>query len=328
MHHARPSGRHRLRRACRLVRGVGSARARRSPLHGETASAYQIALDRVRDLKRLFPAFYWEHIANRHVTPRALEAAVTAFLSLVNIELFDLEDAMELIVPLNPLHALQYTEDGSREPLATLELMGHWLSQPRPALYGVGTEGILEEETPQLLLTLALWHLCRETDWSIGVDVGDVIGFSYVDSDIAEFLVKLPVLPRGTLMGQIVPAMKLPPWSDEDAFDELIAYPFAETDNPMANTTNYEVDIVYGGETQADWSEATAIAETAQEAKLLVARYNRWAQAVADHPRRELKKLTTALHTARSSLTVTTPRHTKTLIEILAELPNEEEVPA
>jgi len=281
----------------------------------------------VRDMKRLFPAFYWQHIANRHSTPRALEAAVCAFLSLINNELFEIEDPMELNVPLDPLRALQYTEDGSRDPLAALELMAGWLSQPRPALYGIGTEGILEDETPQQLLTLALWHLCRNTNWSIGMDVGDVIGFSYVDADIAEYLVKLPVLPQGTMMEPLVTCVTLPPWSDAAEFDELIAYAFARTDNPMANTTAYEVDIIYGGETQADWRDALEIAANAQEAADIAHRYGRWAATVAEDPKRELKRLVKALHTACEASATTKPQRAKTLIEVLTEV-DTLEVPA
>jgi hypothetical protein len=329
MPHPRPADRRAMRRACRLVTGLRNATFSRSPLHCETAASYGVALDRVRDMKRLFPAFYWKHIANRHITPRALEASVTAFLSLVNNELFAIEDPMELNMPLDPLRALHYTEDGSRDPLATLEMMAGWLAQPRPELYGIGVEGILEDETPQQLLTLALWHLCRETNWAIGVDVGDVIGFSYVDQDIAEYLVKLPPLPAGTMMEQLVTAIKLPPWSDEDEFDELICYAFARTDNPMANTSNYEVEIMYGGETQANWAEALEIAETAREAEQIVSRYRCWATGVADDPRVQLKKLTKALHAAVEASALTKPRRQKTLIEVLTEVDQlAEEVPA
>lgn len=305
--HARPTRRGRVSRACRLVSGVGATAQRRSPLHSETAGTYLVALDRVRDLRRLFPAFYWQHIANRNVTPRALQAAVIAFLSLVNNELFAIEDIGVMDIPMDPLRALAYTEDGSRDPLIELEEVASWLAQPRPVLYGVGTEGILEDETPQQLLTLALWHLCRETNWSIGVDVGDVIGFSYVEQDLAEYLVKLPVLPRGTTMEHLVTAIKLPPWSEEDDFDELICYPFARTDNPMANTTNYEVDIVYGGQMDGVWEHALEIAATAREAAELAARYGRWARAVADDPKRELRRLAKALHTAAEAAALTKP---------------------
>lgn len=327
MQPAQSARRRPMRRACRLVRGTASASYRRSPLHVETAATYDVALSRVRDLKRLFPAFYWEHIANRRLTPRALEATVCAFLALVNNELFGIEESMTLSVPYDPLRALAYTEDGSRDPLLTLEEAAAWLCQPRPNLYGVGVEGILEDETPQQLLTLALWHLCRNTNWAIGVDVGDVIGFSYVDQDIAEYLVKLPVLTEGTMMESLVVACTLPPWSDEDEFDEVLAYPFARTDNPMANTSNYEVDIIYGGETEADWSEALSIAETAREAKQIVARYSRWAASVAADPKRELRKLAKALHAAADRCSpITLPRR-KTLAEILLDLPHETEVP-
>lgn len=320
MPHPRPTRRGRVSRACRLVRGLGKAAQRRSPLHSETAATYQVALDRVRDLKRLFPAFYWEHIANRHITPRALMAAVTAFLSLVNNELFAIEDVGVLEIPMDPLRALAYTEDGSRDPLIELEEAASWLAQPRPEMYGVGTEGILEEETPQQLLTLALWHLCRNTNWSIGVDIGDVIGFSYVEQDIAEYLVKLPSLPAGVVMEHLVTAVKLPPWSDQDEFDELICYAFARTDNAMANTTNYEIDIVYGGQTDEVWEHALELASVAREAAELAARYGRWAHSVADDPKRELRRLAKALHTAAEAAALTKPQRTKTLIEVLTDI--------
>ena len=318
MQSAESARRRPVRRACRLVRSAPLVR--RMPLHSETAGTYHVALSRVRDLHALFPDFYAEHVADRLLTPRALLAAVSAFLALVNRELFTIEDNFVLEVPHDPLRALEYVEDGSRDPLLTLEEAASWLCQPHPALYGVGTEGLLEEETPQQLLTLALWHLCRATDWAIGVDIGDVIGFSYVDQDLAEFLVKLPPLPQGTRMEQVVACLKLPPWSDEMEFDVLVAYPFARTHNPMADTTNYEVDIVYGGETQADWSEAREISEMAAAAAEIESRYNAWGRVVEADPRRELRTLATALHAAAE-----TPFQAKTLIEILA--PALDEVP-
>lgn len=319
MPHPRSADRGRRLRACRLVRGVGNGVRSRSPLHCQTAATYGVALDRVRDLKRLFPEFYWKHVANHHTTPRALEAAVTAFLALVNNELFAIEDPMELNMPHDPVRAFAYTEDGSRDPLVTLEMMAGWLAQPRPELYGVGTEGILEDETPQQLLTLALWHLCRNTNWAIGADIGDVIGFSYIEPDIAEALVRLPVLPH-TMMEDLVTCVKLPPWSDEAEFDELIAYAFARTDNPMANTTTYEVDMVYMGESDADWKDALEIAANAREAAEIAHRYGRWAAAVASDPKRELKRLAKALHTACEAAALSKPQRTKTLIEVLTEV--------
>lgn len=328
MPHPRPTGRRAVRRACRLV-SPGRAFERRAPFAPQFAYTYHLALSRVRDMRALFPDFYQEHIAQRQLTPRALLGSVCAFLSLVNRDLFAIEDCIVLDVPADPLRALRYTEDGSRDPLLELEEAAHWLCQPRPELYGVGTESILDDETPQQLLTLALWHLCRETNWAIGVDVGDVIGFSFVGEDIAEFLVKLPVLPRGTMMENIIAAIKLPPWSDKDEFDELICYAFARTDNPMANTTNYEVDMYWNGEVDSSWKDVREIAETAQEARQIVARYNTWAQAIAKNPRRELRKLTRALHTAVEATALTKPRRTKTLAEILLDMPIEEaeEVP-
>lgn len=326
MSHPRPIGRGRLRRACRLVSSTPAER-RRWPFAIETASAYQVALSRVHDLQSLFPEFYQAHVADLRLTPRALLAVVCAFLSLVNRELFTIEDNFVLEVPADPLRALAFVEDGSRDPLITLEEAASWLCQPRPELYGVGIEGILEDETPQQLLTLALWHLCRATNWAIGVDVGDVIGFSYVDQELAEYLLKLPPLPQGTDMQQVTQALALPPWSDGDEFDEVIAYPFARTDNPMANTTNYELDIVYGGETDSTWSEAKEIAEAADEAAKIAQRYNRWGRAIDADPRAQLRKLTKALHAAADRCSPIKPAKARTLAEIILDLPAETEVP-
>ena len=88
----------------------------------------------------------------------------------------------------------------------------------------------------------------------------------------------------------------------------------------MANTTNYEVDIVYGGQMDEVWGHALEIAEVAREAEVLAARYGRWAQAVANDPKRELKRLAKALHTAHEASALTKPQRTKTLIEVLTEV--------
>lgn len=301
-----------VRRACRLVRSAPVWR--RTPLHIETASTYNVALARVCDMRRLFPDFYQEHVAHLRLTPRALLAVVQAFLGKVSNELFELEDCMAFDIPQNPLHALIFVEDGSRDPLLTLEEGAAWLCQPQPVFYGVGTENILDDETPQQLLTLALWHLCRATNWGIGVDVGDVIGFSAVDPDIAAWLLTLPPLPPGTAMERVATAITLPPWSDENEFDELLAYPFARTDNAMANVTNHEIEMVYGGEHDFEWDDAREIADMAAEAQALEARYDRWARAVEAEPQRALRKLATALHAAADA-----PFPAKTLIEILTE---------
>lgn len=328
MRHPRPARRGRVaKRLCRLVNGPLGAIRRWSPLGPEQAGTYDVALARARDLRTFFPDFYQLHFADRLLTPRALFAAVQCFLSLVNNELFEIEDYI-LDVPVDPLRALKYTEDGSREPLLELEEVAGWLAQPQAVLYGIGVESMLEEETPQQWLTLALWHLCRTTNWSTGVDVADVIGFSYMPADLAEWIVKLPVLPARTDMDQVVAAIKLPPWSDQDAFDELIAYPFARTDNPMANATNAEVEIVYGGQVSDTWDDARGIAENAAAAQALVKRYGAWANAVEADPRRELRALTKALHVAVEASALRKPQRAKTLLEVLADIPQEEEVPA
>lgn len=320
MPHDRPSVARGRCRPVRLVRGLPGPRRRYSPIGADAASAYENGLAKVRYLRDLFPEFYQKHIADRVLTPSALLASVCAFLALVHRDLFELEDSMNLEVPLDPLKALRYTETGDDDPLLVIEESSFWLSQPHPLYYGIGMQTVLEDETPQAALTLALWHLCRETNWSSGVDVLAVAEFSYVPPHIMAVIEKLPPLPAGTMMEDLILRIQLPgrPWSSELA--ELICYPFARCDNAMLNVTNYEIDVLYGGETDDDWSQARAIAENAKDALRLSGLYGQWSHAVEQAPGKELRALAKALHAAASA----PPPQPKTLIELLA--PETEEV--
>lgn len=320
MPHDRPSIARRRCRPVRLVRGEPKPHRRPSPLDGATAGVYDIALARVSDMQRLFPDFYGEHIADRLLTPRALYAAVTAFLSLVNLRLFEIEDSWALNVPGDPLRALQYRENdevGRQGPLLCLEEGINWLSQPRPQLYGVGIEGILEDETPQCALTLALWQLCRDTSWGIGVDVADVIGYSHVSEETAELIKRLPPLPP-VEMDHVVKDVKLSGRHRPKKLELLISYAFARTGNPMADTTNYEVDIVYNGDIDTDWKRTDEIVENANEAAEICDAYHQWARIVDDDPRKELGALAKALYKAARPYHEAN-KESKALIDLLTD---------
>lgn len=314
MQHPRSAHRGRVQRAVRVVRG-GGMRRRPSPIGAETVSTYDIALDLVRRMRDLFPAFYQKHIAERVITPRALEAAICAFLALVNRDLFEIDDCMELNVPVDPLKALDYTEVGSRDGLLVLEEASYWLSQPRALLYGVGVEGILEDETPQRALTLALWQLGSATNWSIGLDPCVVIGHSFIPKEAEMLIPKLPPLLTGVPMETIADEVDLPGYPYSSRLGELIRYAFGRTGNPMADVTNYEVEVIYGGAVDDTWNDVHFIAENAAEAREIVKLYDQWASAIDDSPDRELTALARALHEAAW-------RHvpkSNALVDILAE---------
>lgn len=320
MSHARPSGRRRLRRACRLVNSAGGIYKRPSPIGPDASLGFEVGLTAVKQLRALFPDWYARHVARRPLTRSGLLAVACAFLALVNNELFEQEECIVLDVPANPLNALRYAEDDSDDPLLTLQEASYFLHQPHPYYYGVGMQVVLEDERPQSMLTLALWHLCRETNWSTGVDVGAVIEFSHVPPNTQTIIERLRPLPPGTDMANIVKATRLPghPWSSR--LEELLSYPFARCDNPMLNITNYEIDVFYGGETDDSWRDARSIAENAADATAIVALYGQWARAIEANPERELRKLTKALHAAAAA-----PPAPKTLIELLT--PAIDEVP-
>jgi len=315
----RPVASRRSPRPLWLVADDFAPRRRPSPIGPETAQVYEVALGRVRDLRRLFPDFYQKHVADRQLTPRALYAVVCAFLGLVNRELFELEDYGPIEIPHNPLQALHYTEDDTtahQGPLLLLEEGLSWLSQPQAVLYGIGLQGMLDDEAeePQCALTLALWKLCQNTEWSAGVDIADVIGFSHVPDEVVELIKKLHPLPAGVSMSDLCAVVKLTGYTD---VGELIRYAFARTDNPMANTTNYEVEVVYGGDTSDTWDDALAIAENAAAARRLVADYGRWSAAIELSPKQELRRLSKALHDAAIASVKHHEARTITLMDLL-----------
>lgn len=311
----------RAHRSVRVVDGDLTPRRRYSPLGPETASVYEHCLARVQNMRDLFPDFYQQHIAWRQLTPRALYAAVSAFLALVNARLFELEDCYSIEIPLDPLRALAYTEDDEiahQGPLLNLEEALAWLVQPHAQLYGIGIEGILENEEPQSVLTLALWKLCQHTDWSIGVDVNIVIGYSYLPETQAEQVRKLHPLSAEVSMDRLCAAIGQSGLAK--GADQLIRYAFARTGNPMADVTNYEVDVVYGGDLDDDWDDAPGIAETAAAARKLVEHYGQWAALISANPIRELKRLEKALHdAARATVAPKGEAPPRALIDILAE---------
>lgn len=316
----RPLACRRAHRPVRLVDSKLTPSRRPSPLGPETAAVYKHGLIKVRHMRELFPDFYQQHIAWRQLTPRALYAAVSAFLSLINRHYFVIEDHMEFEIPLDPLQALAYTEDdtiANRGPLLELETAGYWLAQPQPVLYGVGVEGMLEDETPQSALTLALWRLCQETEWAIGVDVAAVIGFSWIAEPTVALITSLRPLPSGIPMDAIADAVTLPGGRWSSRLGELIRYAFARTGNPMADVNNYEVEVIYGGDTDYTWDDVREIGEYAAEARELVKLYYEWGAAIEKDPERELRTLEKALHAAARPH-VKRANAQRTLIEILA----------
>jgi hypothetical protein len=275
----RASARRRRARPVRLVvAGTTGSVADETEAH-----AYSIGIDGARLLQTHFPDVYTtEGVAARPATLANLFACCLAFWQLAEIR-------AGLPLLRWPSDAYGGTDDDRAEtPAETLRCI-NWVSEewmaeavsshiytPRPHYYGWGVESALEEwREVDDLLVLLLWHLFQHTPWSPGIDVSA--------SDVSDTIARLRPLPADTPLHLLSLHLALPEAAATDVrpFD-LLAYPFAQTSNELANHTDYEVEAIHYGELDETWSWSglDRMIAAAREAKHLAEAFEDWSLRV------------------------------------------------
>lgn len=291
MHAARYARPRRCQRRIRVV--SAQANMRPSPVVEADVQAYAIGLECARHLARLFPAWHAQHAAHRRVTLPQLAALASAFLGLVNDELFPLEvydssiapalDAGTAINDLTPwagdmaLHALLESE--------------RYLAQPAPVFYGLGVQSYVEGyedmtgESPDAL-TMAIWTMFRNTGWSIGYDLHEMIEeLSPAEQAALEALRPLPSYANvDDLLAALDPATRIG-----------IRYAYGRTDVALADASIAEIEYLYMDEIDDTWDDAVDIARQSTLARQISCDYSAWLRRMIIDPGATCTQLQDAL---------------------------------
>jgi len=308
------------------VRLVAATRPRTLPIGSYAAHSYDIGLRVAVLLKEHFPAWYAEYVAGLPVTPQHLYGIALAFLALVHRERFALEETWDwpLVQGDIAIGAFMTGEQDEDVCLSTLQEGAWYLLKPQPALYGVGLElaqghgdDLEWQDLHYSELTLALWHVARQTGWGIGASLDNLV--DGLPDRAASAIRALPLLPRDTPMDDLVAAL--------DARTELriggvgrgtlVAYVFSRTDCWAANVSNEEIRYCYEGETGFDWSQIADWPTEIKRAQAIARAHERWREQVDGDLAGELELLADLLHTERRRLVRRRGRKDKTLIEVL-----------
>ena len=290
------------------------------------ASGYQVGLLTARLMATHYADFYQEHVAQQAITPGGLFGVAEAFLSLVNQVLPLQEWAGELALHDDPLRALHEYDAtaGNLDHLATLDNSAWYLDQPHIEMYGLGVELVRCEERDgdPALLDVALWHLLRHTGWGLAFDIEALLKEGireFWDVDAAELVLGLVPLPAETPMDWFRKEVRIDkqPWTDRSG--EVVAYAVAQCNNGLANVTNGEIDLIYGGRTDLSWDDLPSLIEQAADASTIQHAYWAWQQAVSADPHRLLPLIVKQLHAAARRATQRVQAQPKALIDILFE---------
>lgn len=248
----------------------------------ETAHAAFIGLRGAHALARTFPDFYAsEGVAALDVTSGTLLGCCAALWHLAD------ERAG---FPL-----LRWPSDGAggemtpaETPAETLRCYGFassdWMTSevaahitPQPHYWGWGVESIMEEwEEASDPLAVLLWHLFQHTEWAIGIDIA--VACDDLSDEAVATIPGIRVLPADTPVRQLAQHLTIPEATAADvSAAELLAYPFAQCHNELANHTDYEVEAIHFGELDEwSWSQLDELIADAREAMRIEQAYIAW----------------------------------------------------
>jgi hypothetical protein len=310
----------------RVVSGASVTQSVTLALADEEAGGFQTGLHAAQLLRRHFGAFYGEHVANRQITPWLLLGCVVAFWHLAE------ERGVKLRWPHDyygemergdtPLESLTMFDGVSMEYLSELS---YSLYTPRPEYFGLGIQSVLEEwaQLPNLL-TIALWHLFQHTPLSIGMPLSFEALTKEYDEDLIARILRMKPLPSDTALNTMFSLLEIPEAASLGSA-LLVQYAFGQTENDLANWTDYEVESITMGEQdeQWDWGAMGELARLSAEAQLLEASYEAWAARITRDPEREIPKLAGALHKAARQAEREIADVGRPLITLLGDSPSE-----
>lgn len=231
--------------------------------NSEELAAIHYGRAAARLLRRHFPEFYAEHVAQRDTSPRSLLGVVQAFFSLAQQRLrldysdalaIDLHDPLRVLVPpLSDKQALERLE----------EFHGWGLDEVCPEIYGLpGEIDVLFDDGRNLALAI-LGYLAEPTAWASSLlEVDEVLAYWIdqveVSTERIAQLDALKPLPPQTDMEQLCLMLEcqqhgLPPDLDID-LAAAVRFAFGRTGNWFADICADEVAEMGG--TGIDWFDA------------------------------------------------------------------------
>lgn len=321
----------RLQRARRVPRRllVRQGASRRNVIGDNKVWHALSGLDRLSALKRRFGDFYDQHEIG--AKPFTLSLVLATTIALFNlIEEYAFQQSIGLHVILDEDADIEFdlwAPDGANRAIHELVHLSEedafsildnmtYLTGPTPYLYGIGVTTALDgNDGPFGLLTMALWHMAQGTEWDTGVDVRQMHGLFVQEAreqlHLIERLPRLPMLSERVCDELLVP----------DVFDagQLVRYAFGKTGIGLADVSDYEYEVSYGGQNDFTWHDLEGIEREANQARCIHDAYQRWEDRVERNPERELKILAKALRQAVRAAEEQEDDEEQTLAEILAE---------
>jgi hypothetical protein len=278
----------------RRIRLVTPAMARETPIIPEhERQALDIGLRFAGHLRRLFPAFYAEHVAKRRTTFPNLLGTCAAFLSLAHKELLTLDlDAIRNTPGMfwntgrlpfaikQPAHALLYPNHGDAMAVRLLTNDGReWLFTPAPRVYGLSVEAVTTAHHRWMqhpdgrtidrdMLALVIWRMLGLTSWSpLGADrTAEIAADRARDVEVGRAVAVLPTIPTNTPLVSLCAYLDRERPRSMGQLGTLIAYICGRTGNGFADTSTGEARARYDTIVDLDWERpASAFGEARSE---------------------------------------------------------------
>lgn len=323
--------RSRSRRRCVIKQGV----AKPPVAEPERLLAFRNGLWAAELLKRHFPAFYQDHVAQQQVTLQFLAGVTTSFLIQANQHIFAVDEGWcDISLYGDPLSALSSSEgDHDSNVIGFLcDEVSNLLLHPFPVFWGLPRdwEALFNNfgYANHNMLVLTTWHLVGDTNWrnhegDVDDDPNVSDGFN---ERVLDEVMNLPRLPASTKMDRLCDYLDTqeiqltPEISPITHLGSILRYCLHMTGNGFAD---YDADIImedFGGQIDFDWwssDDDLAVNRAAQQAAEVI--YRRFS-ALDDVLRENLlmiRPLATAVLAAAAHLEAN-PEPT-TLVEILGQ---------
>jgi hypothetical protein len=280
-------------------------RAAAAVVDDTTRLAYRAGLGFAAHLRRLFPDFYRQHVANRSTTVYHLLGVVGAFLSLAHTQLLALDmDAIIMtqgaywnmsrmpFAPKDPRQAL-FPNHGDARCTQLLANEGQeWLHRPSPRVYGISVDAVTRGDNgysygrtiSRHALALAIWRMIGLTSWSPlpAERVSELAAERCADKMLGTRIATLPTISPETPMSALCARLdRLGERGGLRHLGSVVALLCGRTGNGFADVTPEEARTRYDMVVDLDWNqsaEAFAPARADQQAaQALATTYSRLA---------------------------------------------------
>ncbi len=246
--------------------------------------ALLVGLDGLNLMRMYEPAFWAAHVATQNATPPLMLGAIAAFFQLQH------QRGMTLRCAEAGCHSLSFADDpvetlGSFGDVAAefLSELGYYVVQPRPDYYGLGIQLYLmdgwEMADP---LTLALWWLASGSAFDVGADMGTLMdsvrGFA---PGVEKAITRLTLLNVMNDALCDLAATSIPEAAGLAVPADIIRYAYAQTSNPLCNTSQTEQDEV--GDDDGDsysWAMRDQLIAWSRDGAAIATAYQNWANRV------------------------------------------------